>query len=76
MGDVEGEVGDGDEEEGGDESGDEGALHPPDQVQLEAEVGVRVLVVTLFKLGDLGKRFTITVSLGDSLSYYHCFMLA
>ena len=55
MGDVEGEVGDGDEEEGGDESRDEGALHPPDQVQLEAEVGVRVLVVTLFKLGDLGK---------------------
>ena len=45
MGDVEGEVGDGDEEEGGDEGGDEGALHPPDQVQLEPEVGVRGVVV-------------------------------
>ena len=40
MGDEEGEVGDGDEEEGGDEGGDDSALHPPDEVQLEAEVGV------------------------------------
>ena len=59
MGDEEGEVGDGDEEEGGDEGGDEGALHPPDEVQLEAEVGVLGLVVALLILGVLGDSQTV-----------------
>ena len=53
MGDVEGEVGDGDEEEGGDESRDEGALHPPDQLQLELEVGEIGVVVAWIVLSDL-----------------------
>ena len=54
IGDEEGEVGDGDEEEGGDECGDDGALHPPGQVQLKPKVGVvgRVLAcLILFHLG-------------------------
>ena len=50
MGDVEGEVGDDDEEEGGDDGGGEGTLHPPDEVQLEAEVGVLDVVVALLIL--------------------------
>ena len=53
MGDVEGEVGDGDEEEGGDESRDEGALHPPDQLQLKLEVGEIGVVVAWIVLSDL-----------------------
>ena len=50
VGDVEGEVGDDDEEEGGDDGGGEGTLHPPDEVQLEAEVGVLDVVVALLIL--------------------------
>ena len=38
MGDVEGEVGDDDEEEGGDEGRDAGALHSPDQVQIKTKI--------------------------------------
>ena len=53
MGDEEGEVGDDDEEEGGDEGGDEGALHPPDQLQLELEVGEIGVVVAWIVLSDL-----------------------
>ena len=41
LGDEEGEVGDGEEEEGGDEGGDDAALHPPRQDQLELDVGIR-----------------------------------
>ena len=59
MGDEEGEVGDGDEEEGGDDGGDEGALHPPDEVQLKAEVGVLGVVVALLVVGDLGDSHTV-----------------
>ena len=58
MGDEEGEVGDGDEEEGGDEGGDEGALHPPDEVQLKAEVGVLGVVAALLIVGVLGDSHT------------------
>ena len=54
MGDEEGEVGDGDEEEGGDEGGDEGTLHPPDEVQLKAEVGILGVVAALLVVGVLG----------------------
>ena len=59
MGDIEGEVGDGDEEEGGDEGGDEGALHPPDEVKLEAEVGELGVVVARLILGVLGDSHTV-----------------
>ena len=48
--DVKREVGDDDEEEGGDDGGGEGTLHPPDEVQLEAEVGVLDVVVALLIL--------------------------
>ena len=41
LGDEEGEVGDGEEEEGGDEGGDDAALHSPRQDQLELDVGIR-----------------------------------
>ena len=41
LGDEEGEVGDGEEEEGGDKGGDDAALHPPRQDQLELDVGIR-----------------------------------
>ena len=41
LGDEEGEVGDGEEEERGDEGGDDAALHSPRQDQLELDVGIR-----------------------------------
>ena len=53
MRDVKREVGDDDEEEGGDEGRDEGALHPPDQLQLEPEVGEIGVVVAWIVLSDL-----------------------
>ena len=40
IGDEEGEVGDGDEEEGRNEGGYDDAVHPPRQVQLKPDVGV------------------------------------
>ena len=58
MGDEEGEVGDGDEEEGGDEGGDEGTLHPPNEVQPKAEVGVLGVVAALLVVGVLGDSHT------------------
>ena len=51
--DEEGDVGDEDEEKGGGEGGDDGALHPPHQVDLELKVGVGAHAI----LGVLSKFF-------------------
>ena len=68
VGDEEGEVGDGDEEEGGDEGGDEGALHPPDEVQLKAEVGVLGVVAALLIVGVLGDSHTGHICTHDEIA--------
>ena len=69
VGDVEGEVGDEDVEEGGDNGGDEGTLHPPDEVQPEAEVGVLGVVATLLIVEDLGDSHTVHNMFND---HYNC----
>ena len=51
--DEEGDVGDEDKEKGGGEGGDDGALHPPHQVDLELKAGVGACAI----LGVLGKFF-------------------
>ena len=62
LGDEEGEVGDGEEEEGGDEGGDDAALHSPRQDQLELDVGIRGGVLARVKAANLGE-----VAVRDSL---------
>ena len=51
--DEEGDVGDEDKEKGGGEGGDDGALHPPHQVDLELKAGVGACAI----LGVLSKFF-------------------
>ena len=51
--DEEGDVGDEDKEEGGGEGGDDGALHPPHQVDLELKAGVGACAIR----GVLSKFF-------------------
>ena len=55
LGDEEGEVGDCEEEEGGDEGGDDAALHPPRQDQLELDVGIRGGVLARVEAANLGE---------------------
>ena len=55
LGDEEGEVGDGEEEEGGDEGGDDAALHPPRQDQLELDVGIGGGVLARVEAANLGE---------------------
>ena len=55
LGDEEGEVGDGEEEEGGDEGGDDAALHPPRQDQLELDVGIRGGIQARVEAANLGE---------------------
>ena len=56
LGDEEGEVGDdGVEEEGGYEGGDDAALHPPRQDQLELDVGIRGGVLARVEAANLGE---------------------
>ena len=55
LGDEEGEVGDGKEEEGGDEGGDDAALHSPRQDQLELDVGISGGVLARVEAANLGE---------------------
>ena len=67
--DEEGDVGDEDEEEGGGEGGDDGALHPPHQVDLEfkAGVGAHAILSVLSKFFNQGgcdsKRYHVNKEL-------------